>query len=516
MTDIAAQASSDGRFSARVGRTAPSGLWMVLSSAAQSVIGIASTAILARTLEIDAFGLFAMAVAPFAVAVALRDLGIPHAIVQQRRVDDGLLTSVFWMNARWAVAVALSMSCLAVPLSWLFEQTLLLALVPTVAGSVMLLSLSNVHSALLRRTMRFRSIAAVDVTAALMSASLAVFAAIELAFGVWALLVQYAANNVLIALGRFVAFRWLPARSADAAPAQFRRIRRFSVAIVGHGLLTNLSRNLDKFLLGAMFVPETLGLYQKSSHYATLAAQQAAQPTLPVAVSTLSAMADDPPEYRRGFRQIAGTLAAFGFGASAWVALCATELILLLLSRDWLEAVPYLRILSVASACSLVPLILKWAFLSAGTGRALIKHALFAGPVLMLCVAVGAVWGALGIAVGFAIGSALAAIPAVVLSVRHTPLRASDIARTFLPAALLAVLGCGAAAFGRSVFGWEADVLTDPVETPYVSCAIQAVSCGIVCGLPPFIMAFTILGPIMRSLRDPPPNTQLPTEEMPK
>ena len=62
------------------------------------ILAIAGTAVVARLVPPRAYGLMGMAAVVIGFAALFRDIGTASAIVQRRDIDDGLLTSVFWLN----------------------------------------------------------------------------------------------------------------------------------------------------------------------------------------------------------------------------------------------------------------------------------------------------------------------------------------------------------------------------------------------------------------------------------
>src|ERR1039458_5822448 len=70
------------------------------------ILQIACTTVVARRVPPSAYGLMGMAAVAIGFVGLFRDLGTTNAIIQRRDIDDGLLTSVFWLNMSMGLAVA--------------------------------------------------------------------------------------------------------------------------------------------------------------------------------------------------------------------------------------------------------------------------------------------------------------------------------------------------------------------------------------------------------------------------
>src|ERR1019366_5835804 len=94
-----------------------------------------------------------------------RDIGTTSAIIQRRDIDDGLLTSVFWLNMSMGLAVA-GACWLAAPWGALFyREPALLGILRVLSFLFVISETSGVHGALLVRDLRFGRIAAMELVA---------------------------------------------------------------------------------------------------------------------------------------------------------------------------------------------------------------------------------------------------------------------------------------------------------------------------------------------------------------
>src|SRR5687768_8605083 len=84
-----------------------------LASAGDFVIRISSTAVLARLIIPEHFGLVMMVMAVTAVAEQLRELGLSAATVQQKEITHEQVTNLFWINVAAGACIALVVAAIS-------------------------------------------------------------------------------------------------------------------------------------------------------------------------------------------------------------------------------------------------------------------------------------------------------------------------------------------------------------------------------------------------------------------
>src|SRR5690606_25405780 len=132
-------------------------------------------------------------------------------------------------------------------LTRLYGEPILLQVTPVVALTVLITGLASQHVALLRRQMRFFTLAVVQNGADILSLGAAIAAAL-MGWGLWALVVQRFVWSVVISAGAWLACDWRPGR-----PGRFAEVRGM-VAFGGNAtaamIIGRLAASLDKVLIG--------------------------------------------------------------------------------------------------------------------------------------------------------------------------------------------------------------------------------------------------------------------------
>lgn len=444
-------------------RSARGGALLFAANAAQLLVAIVATMILARVLTPADFGLFAMATTVIALAGPVRDFGLPFAIAHAPVLDDARLDALFRRNALLAAALGAAL-CAAAPLAALwFGEPAVAAMVVALAFGTALRALANVQFGLLTRGMRHGALALAGPGSEIAGAVVAVALAVAGA-GVAALVAQQLLALSAQALVAWRAAGWRPrfgyrgASVSVAVPAD-ESVRALVVYAREHTLARTISAGgemTDRLLVGRVAGAAALGLYQSALRWVTLPLVQMLQPFKSVAVAGFSRLhAEAPEDYRRYAAHVFAAVQSLVLPAFALLALEAPRLVGVLLGEQWTAAVPLFRLLAVAMVFHSVELASVWIYLGEGRTRARLRWSLATAPLTVLAMLVGVRWGATGVAWAFLLSRAALAGPAMLVCLRGSPLRHRDLWRgAWRPA--LATLAAGLATFSVGRLGADA------------------------------------------------------------
>ena len=211
------------------------------------VIALASTAILARLLTPEDFGLLAM-VAGFTNFLArFKDLGLAMATVQRKEINQGQVSTLFWVNAGLGILVTLLTAAVAPLVAWFYGEPRLVTIMLALAVAFVFGGLMVQHQALLQRQMKFTALAVVQIASTAIGAIAGVVTALFGA-GYWALVIMQLVAAVVMALGMWLVCGWRPGRPMRGVGV--RSMLAFGGNLTGANLLAYLIRNLDNILIG--------------------------------------------------------------------------------------------------------------------------------------------------------------------------------------------------------------------------------------------------------------------------
>jgi O-antigen/teichoic acid export membrane protein len=216
---------------ASIGTQAASGvLWLTVQKWAIRISGLATIAVLTHFLGPEDFGTVAAASTVLPFFYLLSDVGFAAYIVQADRVDRRMLSTSFWFSSLAGLLLAAGLIGAAPLFGLVFRSDEFVPVLQVLSLAVVLTAMSSVPMALLRRAMRFRALAVQGTAAAFVAQAVAVVMTLT-GFGVWALVGQALASQVVMTVLAWCAARWLPAFVFSRR--EFSIMARFGSKVLG-------------------------------------------------------------------------------------------------------------------------------------------------------------------------------------------------------------------------------------------------------------------------------------------
>ncbi len=425
-------------------RAVRSGALTLGGQIASLVLSVGSTMVLARLLRPADFGLLAMVFTLTVLLDTFKDLGLPVAVQHRETIDDGEMNKLFWLNAKLNLGVVVFMSLMGPGLAWFYRESRLAALTPFMAVGLFFFGLSAIHEALLKRQLRFAAQTTLEVVATAVGVVAGIVAAV-IGAGYWALALLFVVTAVTRCLIAWHFCKWRPSRmsAAAAAPVGLSSFVSYGSYLAGARFFDYLGRNMDRILIGHLAGAGPLGLYANALRWSAFPVRQLHHPLKKVAVPSLSRVQSEPERYRAMAKSWMLPFFAGSMPVLAFLALEARAVILVLLGNQWVEAVPLLQMLSIATMAGLIGLVTRWLYYSQGRTRRQFAWSLISTPVMLVAVALGATRGAYGVAVAIALSTWLLAYPTVAYCVRHSQMQATDFLEVLWRPALSSTVAAG-------------------------------------------------------------------------
>jgi PST family polysaccharide transporter len=424
----------------RVGTLARSGAkWSVFYFVLRQLFGIGATAIIARLLVPDDFGLLAM-VATLTMFLALwTDMGLSWATVQHPELQGQQVHSLFWTGgllglATWAACI------IAAPLAAKFYGRAELAPICMVMGAGLLCQgLYTQPGALLKRRLQQKEYA-FSQAASNVAANVVCIVMAVLGLGYWALVGQALALPLFLLMLTLWYSAYRPGWP-KISPGTLSMLR-FGGYVGAFNLINFFQIYLDSILIGRFCGADELGYYSRAMFLRTLPAMYASVVVTDVMVSALSALAHDKDRMAAAYRKALRLIAFVGCLLGVLLGITASESVRLIYGPAWAPVVPILVVLSFPATVLPVYQTMSWLFIAVGKSRQMFFLTLGLTPIVAAAYCIGIRWGGVGIA---AAAACLFTVPFPLIALycahRAAGIKLRD---TLIP--LLPILGCGALA----------------------------------------------------------------------
>ncbi|QHC67100.1 oligosaccharide flippase family protein [Rathayibacter sp. VKM Ac-2759] len=379
---------------ARGAATTLGGQWL------RFVLQLAALAVLARILSPEDYGVISMVLAIAGVATLLGDFGLSMASIQSSDVSDVQRSNLLWINVGLGVVLSGLVFLLAHPIAAFYGRDELVHVCQVLASVFLVNSIAAQFKAEVSRKFRFRWLAASDVAAQLVASAAAVALALAGA-GYWALVAQQVLIALVTLLVLLIGARWLP--GLPRKTAGMRSFLSFGANTVGVQFVNYISGNADSVLIGRVWGAGALGVYDRAYQIFRMPLQQIAAPMTRVAFPVLSKMKDDPGFER--YVQRAQLVLAYVMGGVFFAAAAlADPLIELALGDGWDQSKVIFRILAVGGVFQALGFVYYWVFLAKALTGLQLRYSVLSRSLMVAFMAVGVVWGPVGVAIGSTAG----------------------------------------------------------------------------------------------------------------
>jgi polysaccharide transporter, PST family len=381
----------------------------IFSGAMSLAIQVAATVVLGRLLAPRDFGLVAM-VMTFSLLLANAPTnGFIDAILQRKEITESLASSLFWIAMGIALVLTLGFAAAAPLLARFYHEATVTRITLAMSAQVLLTCAPAVHAALLRRAMRFPSLAKNDIMARAVGVVVSIVCGIA-GWGYWALVAGQIALSLSLALGLWILCPWVPRRPSRSGT-------RDALHFAGHiGLRYGINyfvRNFDNLLVGWRFGANPLGFYKKAYDLFTMPLTQVVSANANVAVSALSRVREDRAQWMRYVLGAMGMLAFIGMGLAGDLTLIGKDVIRVLLGPKWGTAGWIFTFFAPAIGIMMVSGVHGWIHVSLGHADRWLRWGIFEWAVTCALFFCGLPWGPQGIAVAWCVSFWVLTLPSI-------------------------------------------------------------------------------------------------------
>ncbi|MBE3142800.1 MAG: lipopolysaccharide biosynthesis protein [Planctomycetes bacterium] len=401
-----------------------SGSISVISRALNTVILIGSVIVLARLLSPDDYGLVAMAAVFTGFFSNFQELGLADATIQAANIKHEQISTLFWINLLVGIIITIILFGLSPAVAMFYKKPQLTSIIMISSISFIFAGLTTQHIALLKRHLLFGRVMIIEI----LSNILSIIAAIILALmggGYWAIVTRPLFAGFVTMILAWTLCSWRP-----GPPRRNTGVRPFlkiGANAIGFFLVEYFSTNVDKTIIGKKYGATDLGNYGRAFYLATTPAGQFTQSLFHVAVSTLSKLREDPEEYRRYYLKSLSVISFLGMPASVFMVVMSSELVYLLLGKQWNQAAGLFSILGLSAGMQIINWTQGWLHVSLGRTDRWLKWGILSALITVTGFLIGSNYGTKGVAVAYSAVILLLTFPGIAYAGRPIALKLREV-----------------------------------------------------------------------------------------
>lgn len=395
------------------------------------------TAILARLLVPDDFGLVAMAVAITGFFGNLKDSSFMMSIIQAPKLTRRTLSTLFWANMGLSIALLVVLGAAAPLTAGFYGRPEITNLMLIMVAFLPITGLVAHYQAMLSRELRFSAIAAVELAALATASGTAIFMAWS-GWGYWALVALTGLQPAISLLAYVLITRWLPGLPGRSLEVKNRLI--FGSGLLVTSTVSYLTRHVDDVLIGAQWGAGALGNYSQAYRLLLLPIRQINDPLGRVLLPVLSQLRDTPEEFNRYFLTAISGIAYVTIPTVAAMAVLADLIVDVVLGDQWIMVGEIFRALAIAAALQALLNTLGWLYVSSGRSSRFLRNTLFNAGVIIVAILLALPAGPVAVAWAISIATAILWIPVTMHVCVPESLTPLQLTRAVLPAATLGLI----------------------------------------------------------------------------
>jgi PST family polysaccharide transporter len=415
----------------------------VSAQAAKFAISLVGTAILARLLTPQDYGLIGMVAVVTNFVSLLKEMGLTFPTVQTPEINLKQISTLFWVNLAGSITLILVLFALAPGVAWFYGDPRLRDITAISALGFLFSGLTAQHEALLRRQMRFFTLSAIGVASMLAGYIVGIALALK-GIGYWSLVFSQLTLLATSAIATVLCCRWVP--GLPTWDAKVKSMLSFGGHVTGYSVVNYLSKNLDNLLIGKFWGAQSLGLFTRAGQLVTLPAEQIDEPLSNVSIPVLSRLNDSDERYRRAYLRMLELVMLITMPVVTVVIVSSDHIVRLVLGSQWTGAGRIVFFLGIAALFQPILNTAGWLFLSQGRAREMAKWSMINAPISVLSILCGLPWGPIGVAASYSLTRVIVVNPLMYWFVgRSGPVRTGDFysqLAPFVAASMCAALTC--------------------------------------------------------------------------
>lgn len=326
-------------------KTKKSLYWQFLNQFGNTGLQFVITTILARLLTPEDYGITALPVIFLAVAQCIVESGFGAALIRKPDLSEKDLSTAFYYSITVGVFLYLGLFFASPFIADFYKAPILTSILRVTALGLLISPVASVQRIQLNRNLEFKTLTKISLTCRITTGVIALIIAFS-GYGIWALVIPQVVSSLLNIVLLYYFVRWLPRE--HWSKESFKYLWGFGSKLLFSYLIGTIYENIYLLIIGKIFSPAQLGIWNRAQSYANLPSKQATNVLQSVTFPVLSKIQDDEEKLAYNYRRILRVSAFVVFPVMLLLTAFAEPFIIILITDKWLDCVPFLKIMSVA------------------------------------------------------------------------------------------------------------------------------------------------------------------------
>lgn len=371
-------------------------IWKFSERVLAQIVSFVISIVLARLLSPEDYGQVAMVLIFITIADTFVSSGFATALIQKKDSDETDFSTMFYSALAVSLGIYVLIFMCSPYIAAFYREESLTIILRVFALRIPLSALNAIQHAYVSRNMLFKRFFFSTLFGTLLSGIVGITMA-YLGLGVWALIGQYFTNTIVDTIVLLFTVPWRPRWLFSFKAA--KGLMNYGWKVLAADLSGTFFEQLRSLIIGRIYTSSDLAYYNKGNQFPNLITSNISSSIMTVLFPAIANVNDDAERVkqitRRGIKAMSYIMFPMLFGLAA----VAKPLITLLLTEKWIGTVPYVQILSISCAISLLGAVSLQSLKAIGKSDTLLKLEFIKKPVYVLLLIIGIQVGTLAIAV---------------------------------------------------------------------------------------------------------------------
>lgn len=320
-------------------------LWVAIDKTGGYLLLFISNLVLARLLMPEDFGCIAMLNVFIAVADIIVHGGFGSALIQKKNPTHIDYASTFFVNLLISIILYVILFVTAPAISNYYSLPLLTKVLRVQAIVLIINSFTVVQLSILKKKLKFKSIAIRNIVSNFIGLSTGVVCAI-MGLGVWSLVINVIVNQTIGVILLWKASDWRP--TWEFSFASVKELFGFGGFMLLSSIIGTIYYELQSLLVGKFYSAADLGYVNQAKKLESVPSGALSSIVSQVSFPVFSTLQDDLSALKYGLKKNIKAIQYINLPMMMLLMVIAEPLIGLLYGERWLACVPYFQILCVS------------------------------------------------------------------------------------------------------------------------------------------------------------------------
>ena len=395
--------------------------------------------ILARILTPEEYGIIAIVNVFIVFSYVFVTDGFSAALIQKKNATKTDANNMFYCSIVVAAILYVIIYLSSNKIADFFNTALLSPVLKVYSLCLFLNSYNSIQIAWLSKELHFKKQFTSTAIAGILSGIIGISIAYQ-GGGVWAIVIQNLLNILISILVLSKTVDWYPTLKFSFKDA--KNLMNYGYKILSSNLLRTTTGEIRQLLIGKYFTVADLAIYNRGNSFSGFFYNNITNTITSVLFPLMSGVNEDYDKIKKIMRQAIQVNSLCLCYALGLLGVIAYPFVYIILTKKWIDCVPYLQISCASTIIGIISSINLQAFKAIGKSGLILKLELYKTPVFLLLLIVSLNISLMAVAITLPIYALYSAIVNTAPSKKYFKYSYNEQIKDFLPSVVILTISC--------------------------------------------------------------------------